>query len=155
MERKEMVQHPQHYNSHPSGAECIEIIRHYVCDIANAQKYLWRAGLKGEEGMTQRQKEIEDCRKAVWYLRDYMKNAAKVQRVSVSVLPKHPSGYDCEEILSCYCDEVAQAFREIWYVGLIVDGVLIRPRGEMTRVFRAIREIEKHIIKLLGKDEGA
>ena len=154
MERKEMVQHPQHYVSHPSGVECIEIIRHYTCDIANAQKYLWRAGLKEEEGMTQRQKEIEDCHKAIWYLRDYMQNAAKVQRITVSKLPPHPSGVDCEAIASFYCEEIAQAFREIWFVGLIVDGVLIRPRGEMTQVFRAIRAIERHIVKLLKKDEG-
>ena len=151
MGRKEMVQHPQHYTSHPSGVECIEIIRHYACDIANALKYLWRAGLKDEEGMTQRQKEIEDCRKAIWYLRDYMTNVAKVQRITVSKLPPHPSGVDCEAIASFYCEEIAQAFRELWYVGLIVDGVLIRPKCEMTCVFRAIRNIEGHIVKLLAK----
>ena len=111
-------------------------------------KYISRAGLKGEEGMTQREKEIEDCRKAIWYLRDYMQNASKVQRVSVIKEPRHPSGIECETIASCYCEEIAQAFRELWYVGLISDGVLTRPRGEMTRVFRAIREIERHI-KLL------
>lgn len=144
-----MVSHPRHYTSHPSGVECIDIIRHYCCDIAFAMKYLWRAGLKGEEGMTQREKEIEDCRKAVWYLRDYMRNASKVQRVSVIAEPRHPSGLACETIASCYCKEIAQAFRELWFVGLISDGVLTRPRGEMTKVFRAIREIEKHIMSLV------
>ena len=41
----EHVNHPKHYNSHSNGIECIDIIRNYVCDIANAIKYLWRAGL--------------------------------------------------------------------------------------------------------------
>jgi len=34
------VNHPAHYNSHPSGIECIEIIRPMHCDLANAVKYL-------------------------------------------------------------------------------------------------------------------
>jgi len=43
------VNHPSHYNSHPSGVECIEITRHYSCMIGAAMKYLWRAGLKPEQ----------------------------------------------------------------------------------------------------------
>lgn len=50
------VSHPSHYNAHPAGIECIDVIRHYTCDIANAQKYLWRAGLKPEQGISD-----EDC----------------------------------------------------------------------------------------------
>lgn len=64
------VNHPKHYNSHPSGVECIDIVRHYCFDIGNAIKYLWRCGLKKEEGMTDREKEIEDLEKAVWYIQD-------------------------------------------------------------------------------------
>lgn len=70
MKEKESVNHPKHYNSHPSGVECIDIIRHYCYDIGAAIKYLWRAGLKTEEGMTDREKEIEDLRKAIWYIND-------------------------------------------------------------------------------------
>lgn len=66
------VDHPRHYTSHPSGVECIEITRHYNFDIGNAIKYLWRAGLKGDAGMTQREKEIEDLEKAIWYIEDYI-----------------------------------------------------------------------------------
>ena len=54
----EHVNHPKHYNSHPNGIECIDIIRHYVCDIANAIKYLWRAGLKAELGMEDAEKDV-------------------------------------------------------------------------------------------------
>jgi hypothetical protein len=55
------VDHPPHYNSHPSGVECIDIVEHYGFNVGNAIKYLWRAGLKGDS--------IEDLRKAAWYCR--------------------------------------------------------------------------------------
>jgi len=54
------VNHPKHYTSHPSGVECIEITEHLNFCIGNAIKYLWRAGLKGEQ--------VEDLRKARWYI---------------------------------------------------------------------------------------
>ena len=43
------VNHPKHYNSHPSGVECIEITEYFNFNIGNAVKYCWRAGLKGEQ----------------------------------------------------------------------------------------------------------
>lgn len=61
---------PNYYKSHPSGVECIEITRHYCFSIGNAIKYLWRAGLKTEEGLNTREKEIEDLRKALYYIQD-------------------------------------------------------------------------------------
>ena len=54
------VNHPKHYTNHPSGVECIEITEHMNFCVGNAIKYLWRAGLKGEQ--------IEDLRKARWYI---------------------------------------------------------------------------------------
>lgn len=61
---------PNYYKSHPSGVQCIDITRHYCFSIGNAIKYLWRAGLKTEEGLQDREKEIEDLRKAIWYIND-------------------------------------------------------------------------------------
>lgn len=54
------VNHPQHYTQHPSGVECIQIVEHMSFCRGNAMKYLWRAGDKGDE--------LEDLRKAQWYL---------------------------------------------------------------------------------------
>lgn len=54
------VNHPKHYTEHPSGVECIEITEHMNFNVGNAIKYLWRAGLKGEQ--------VEDLRKARWYI---------------------------------------------------------------------------------------
>lgn len=64
------VNRPKHYTSHPSGIECIEVTRHYCFAIGNAIKYLWRAGLKKDAGLEDRQKEIEDLNKAIWYIKD-------------------------------------------------------------------------------------
>lgn len=58
----DMVNHPPHYTSHPSGVEAIQVTRHMNFNLGNATKYIWRAGLKGEG--------IQDLKKAVFYLND-------------------------------------------------------------------------------------
>lgn len=60
MSEHDPINHPRHYTGHPSGIECIEITEHMGFCIGNAIKYLWRAGLKGDD--------IEDLRKAAWYI---------------------------------------------------------------------------------------
>lgn len=64
------VNHPGHYTSDPSGVECITITRHRNFNVGNAIKYLWRAGLKESAGRDPIDKQIEDLRKAVWYIED-------------------------------------------------------------------------------------
>jgi len=59
------VQHPKHYNEHPSGVECIDIIRHMNFNLGNVIKYVWRADLKNDA--------IEDLQKAMFYLKDEIK----------------------------------------------------------------------------------
>ena len=75
--KQDNVNHPSHYTSHPSGIECIEITRHYCFSIGNAIKYLWRAGLKKESGQKDKEKEIEDLRKAIWYINDRINQLLK------------------------------------------------------------------------------
>lgn len=55
------VHHPKHYTSHPSGVECIEVTEHFNFCLGNAIKYIWRAGLKGEDA-------VQDLQKAIWYV---------------------------------------------------------------------------------------
>lgn len=69
-EKPDMVNHPPHYNSDPSGVECIQITRHRNFNIGNAIKYLWRAGLKQDATMKSGVKEVEDLRKAIFYIED-------------------------------------------------------------------------------------
>ncbi len=53
---------PNHYKSHPSGIECIQVTEHMGFNLGNAIKYIWRADLKNNDG------GIEDLTKARWYL---------------------------------------------------------------------------------------
>jgi len=55
------VNHPSHYNAHPSGIECITVTEHMNFNLGNAVKYIWRAGLKSEDAVT-------DLEKARWYV---------------------------------------------------------------------------------------
>jgi len=68
--KMDMVNHPKHYTSDPSGVECIEITRHRNFNVGNAFKYLWRAGLKDDPSKSMLQKQVEDLRKAVFYIND-------------------------------------------------------------------------------------
>lgn len=56
------VNRPRHYNSHPSGVECIEVTEHFNFNLGNAIKYIWRAGLKSDDA-------VEDLQKAEWYIK--------------------------------------------------------------------------------------
>jgi len=56
------VNNPPHYTSHPSGIECLTIVRHMGFNLGNVVKYVWRADLKGAA--------IEDLEKAAFYLAD-------------------------------------------------------------------------------------
>lgn len=77
------VNHPAHYNTdNPQKCitidgkvraiviECIDVIRNMPSWKANPIKYLWRAGLKKDADKTLIDKEIEDLKKAAWYIED-------------------------------------------------------------------------------------
>ena len=69
----ETVNHPAHYNAHPSGVECITVIEHMSFNLGNAMKYLWRADEKGNA--------LEDLKKAAWYVqREIDKRTASASR---------------------------------------------------------------------------
>ncbi len=59
---EEKIHHPKHYNEHPSGIECIDVVEHMSFNIGNAIKYLWRTGLKPNEPNT------DELKKAIWYI---------------------------------------------------------------------------------------
>lgn len=70
------VRHPKHYTNHPSGVECIEITEYMGFNLGNALKYIWRCDLK--------QDDIEDLRKAAWYIeREIAKRIKPKQELSL------------------------------------------------------------------------
>ncbi|BES63110.1 DUF3310 domain-containing protein [Dysgonomonas capnocytophagoides] len=74
---EDKVNHPSHYCSDPSGVECIQITEHRDFLIGNAIKYLWRAGIKKDADKTDKEKEIEDLQKAIFYINRRISNLKK------------------------------------------------------------------------------
>jgi hypothetical protein len=58
----ELVNHPSHYNEHPAGIECIDVVEDFSFNLGNAIKYIWRAGLKAYTDVD------TDLQKALWYI---------------------------------------------------------------------------------------
>ncbi len=58
------VNKPKHYNTHPSGVQCIEITQHMGFNLGNAFKYVFRAEEKNG---------VQDIDKAIWYVKNEIK----------------------------------------------------------------------------------
>lgn len=73
------VNHPKHYTwlKDKCGVEVIDITRHMDFCLGNAVKYLLRAGHKTEQGYTDREKEVEDLRKSIFYINDRINQLTK------------------------------------------------------------------------------
>ena len=61
-----VINHPAHYNNHPSRIEAIDIIENFNFCLGNAFKYIFRYQLKGGS---------EDLNKALWYLERQVSNS--------------------------------------------------------------------------------
>lgn len=73
------VNHPAHYTNGPKcfcgrQIECIDVTERMSFSRGNAVKYLWRAGKKDDE--------IQDLRKAHWYVSREIKRLESMQRTS-------------------------------------------------------------------------
>ena len=130
---KDNVNHPQHYNQHPAGIECIDVIRHYTCDMANALKYLWRAGLKTEPGKDDVDKEIEDLEKALWYIEDYQNSRdhhiAEAKPELMESYIQSVTEHTPFEITTGYDDSISLAIFQLLQMGLVVNGAVYAVYG--------------------------
>jgi hypothetical protein len=70
MSDKEMVNHPNHYGGKDNIYEAIKVIDAWELgfSLGNTVKYISRAGKKNPD------KELEDLKKAKWYLDHHIKN---------------------------------------------------------------------------------
>lgn len=101
------VNHPAHYNLHPSGIECIAIKRHLSSNLGDAFKYVFRRGEKGDAA--------KDLHKAIWYLRDeaeHLKEAAR-SRIDLQVL------VDLRAVIEQEPDALAKTFYQALHDYLI------------------------------------
>lgn len=73
------VNSPSHYTwlKDKCGIEVIDITRHLDFNLGNVIKYVLRAGHKSDASMSDTDKQIEDLRKAIWYLNDEITNVLK------------------------------------------------------------------------------
>ena len=65
-----MVNHPAHYGGENNVYEVIKVIEAWELDfhLGNTVKYISRAGKKGSD------KELQDLKKALWYLQRKIEN---------------------------------------------------------------------------------
>lgn len=73
MEQKEMVNNPTHYGGADNTYEAIKVIDDWdlgFC-LGNTVKYISRAGKKDPA------KELEDLKKAMWYLQHHIETLEK------------------------------------------------------------------------------
>lgn len=94
------VNHPAHYEAHPSGVECIEITEHMNFCLGNAVKYIWRADHKGNA--------VEDLRKAAWYIQREIERREKADAPFVEWLKQQHEKSDepvqpAKSDLRAYC----------------------------------------------------
>ena len=99
-EEHDSVNHPKHYTSDLSGVECIEITRHRNFNIGNAIKYLWRAGVKDEAT------EVEDLRKAIWYIENEIDRLTPRPRIRAKHCKK--CGSFTSDSTCFFCDSRSQ-----------------------------------------------
>jgi hypothetical protein len=72
--KNDRVNHPTHYNQHPSGVECVVIAEHFSFNLGMAIKYIWRSGVKGSE--------IEDLQKAAFCIN---REIERLQRMNTEI----------------------------------------------------------------------
>lgn len=136
------VNHPKHYNSHPSGVECIEVVRHMGFNIGNVIKYLWRSDHK-------HQTPIQDLEKAAWYLNDEINLQYKNQGIE----RKTKTDYD-QSIIDGWQDW-NHLRPEVRAFATRMEDILAKhdsskgdswlkmtPEGLLTRVHEELRELE-------------
>ena len=70
---KEQVNHPQHYGGQDNPYEAIKVIDAWELgfSLGNTVKYISRAGKKDSD------KELQDLKKALWYLQHHIDNLEK------------------------------------------------------------------------------
>jgi hypothetical protein len=73
MENKEQVNHPQHYGGKNNEYETIKVIDAWELgfSLGNTVKYISRAGKKEKD------KELQDLKKALFYLKHHIDNLEK------------------------------------------------------------------------------
>jgi hypothetical protein len=79
---EDVINHPKHYTSHPSGVEAITVCEHENFNLGCALKYLWRTSHK--DG-------IQDLKKAVWYINREIDRLERINENQLELLVEDPT----------------------------------------------------------------
>lgn len=110
------INHPAHYTSRDIGYECIDIAQYQTFCVGNVIKYLWR--------YKDKEKTLEDLRKARWYaarasvMQEIVDNRTGNCRTILLRLTDSTSGYECAAWLGLLWSK--------WYIVLNALDMLIK-----------------------------
>lgn len=109
----------QHYNSHPSGVECIDVARHLTGAWFNAFKYVFRAEHKNGR---------QDLEKALYYINDAHEHYTPMRYTTVWPLTVYA---DLEKIIMAETGE-----RRAFFIAIKVNS----PHGAREAMQRILAE---------------
>lgn len=90
MNEDKRVNHPSYYEKklddnrfHPECIDLLEILARQFTGVLALDigqlKYCYRFGSKEEEGLSRKEKALEDTRKIIWYMKDFVKRRPDYQ----------------------------------------------------------------------------
>jgi hypothetical protein len=129
----DVVNHPAHYNEHPSGVECIVIAEWLGFNLGNAFKYVWRAGRKGDN-------RIEDLSKALWYVRREQGRAKSFPKSRALINPPHAAFQAMTRVMRWDASDALPALKAVWDAR---EGGIGSPRIAEIALLALIAELEK------------
>lgn len=90
LSKVEWVDHPKHYNAHPSGVEAIIMCEVMEFNPGNAFKYVYRCFEKAKS-LGDNDKVVQDLKKALWYVdREYLR-LERLSNLPIYILRKFQS----------------------------------------------------------------
>lgn len=109
--QNDAVNHPSHYTQYP--VEVIELTRHMTFTRGNTVKYVARAGYKGGP-----EKELEDLKKARWYLDDDIAQLEKKlivdRKITAGELNAKPITINISPAADLKDNDIAQSANEVF-----------------------------------------
>lgn len=137
-ELNDEVNHPDWYTADPSGVECIDVVSVLPNDLGCAVKYVWRHGRKWNE--------LQDLRKALWYLDHAMRSGVTASGLNA--------------LVATHCALIGSSFRQ-WSttVSSVEDSWDGRDDDTMSGFFDSLRFLDVegmryHVILLIGECEA-
>jgi len=138
------VHHPKHYNSHPSGIECVEFSELLPGNLSHACVYVWRYRDKGQPE--------QDLAKALWFI-DREAARTTSERLSARELLglTHNDGWSAHDVEGVRIEDrfrpLARFVKEKEFVATVVCRLL---RYELAEA----RTLITHQLKALRAESG-